>query len=156
MAFVAPIACDIAPPHREVEPLSTALRTAFRIPATASVHDSGRILAISVDTTPTPETALRVAQFARTHYDSVTKLDAILLQFEHIDQDGAIRHTTVHRSGAFLPATLPVDTAPGWAQAMLAPTPTPALAVGLLTPVTDSWHPHPKATGVVVRRARHA
>jgi hypothetical protein len=108
--------------------LAGALTAAFHVPVSVSSAKGGRIQRVTVDTIPGPETAVRIAQFVRTHDDSVTTLDAIEIRFMHIDRIGAYQHTTVSWAGSFLPAMLPTDTAPGWAQAMLKPTPLPTIA----------------------------
>jgi len=68
--------------------------------STVAIARSGHI---AINTTPTPEMALRVAQFARTHCDSVANLDAIEPRFEHDERVGAFLNTKEHRGGACLP-----------------------------------------------------
>ena len=122
-----------------LQPLSNDLSSAFHAPATAGLVDSRRILRVIIDLPSTPEVALRVAQFARAHYDSISTIDAIEVRYEHEQRLGQISSTFMNRGGAFLPAMLPVDTSPGWVQLMLAAPATPALRVDRVRPVVDTF-----------------
>ncbi len=58
--------------------------------STVAIARSGHI---AINTTPTPEMALRVAQFARTHCDSVANLNAIEPRFEYDERVDAFLNT---------------------------------------------------------------
>lgn len=145
---VAAIGCT-RPISHGIQRLSSELASAFDVAATAQLTDSNRILRVIVDLPATAEASLRVAQFARAHYDSVATIDAIEVRFQHEQRSGQFSKTVMRRGGAYLPALLPIDTTPGWVQHMLAPSPTPTLTVTAVRAATDTVFTHDGFSSVI-------